>query len=154
MGGFAAAQRFKNTQEIEIAIVDLGRGIAASLSTNPDHAEEAEDDISAIHAAIRPLVTATPERNSGYGLALTRFLLEMNDGRLIVWSGEGRVQFGERHIKKRVQDLPGTVVALRLHTDRPFDITTAYQRLNEAIEEIEGPFDHDDVRPLRGNAAS
>ena len=71
-GGFAAAQRFKNTQEIEIAIVDLGRGIATSLAANPEYAEEAEDDISAINAAIRPLVTSTPERNSGYGLALTR----------------------------------------------------------------------------------
>jgi anti-sigma regulatory factor (Ser/Thr protein kinase) len=153
-GGFAAAQRFKNTQEIEIAIVDLGRGIAASLAGNPKHAEVAVEDISAINAAIRPLVTSTPERNSGYGLALTRFLLEMNDGRLIVWSGKGKVQFGEKYAEKRVDEMPGTVVALRLHTDRPFDITTAYRRLNEAIEEIEGPFDHDDVRPLRGNAAS
>lgn len=153
-GGFAAAQRFKNTQEIEIAIVDLGRGIAASLAGNPDYADEAADDISAIKAAIRPLVTSTPERNSGYGLALTRFLLEMNDGRLIVWSGRGKVQFGEQDAEKRVDEMPGTVVALRLHTDRPFDISTAYQRLNEAIEEIEGAFDHDDVRPLRGNGVS
>ncbi|HEX6781775.1 MAG TPA: hypothetical protein VF125_07060 [Solirubrobacterales bacterium] len=153
-GGFAAAQRFKNTQEIEIAIVDLGRGIAASLAGNPEYAQEAKDDISAIKAAIRPLVTSTPERNSGYGLALTRFLLEMNDGRLIVWSGKGKVQFGEKHAEKRVDEMPGTVVALRLHTDRPFDISTAYRRLNEAIEEIEGAFDHDDVRPLRGNETS
>ena len=151
-GGFAAAQTFKNSQEIEIAIVDLGVGIAASLSANPEHAEEAADDISAINAAIRPLVTATPERNSGYGLALTRLLLELNDGRLIVWSGEGKVQFGESSFAKRVDHLPGTVVALRLHTDRPFDIATAYKSLNRAIEEIEGPSD-DDVRTLRQNAS-
>jgi anti-sigma regulatory factor (Ser/Thr protein kinase) len=151
VGGFAAAQRFRNTHEIEIAIVDLGIGIASSLSANPEYAEYAEDDISAIKHAIRPLVTATPERNSGYGLALTRFLLEINDGRLIVWSGEGKVQFGERHIERQVEDLPGTVVVLRLHTDRPFDIATAYERLNQAIEEIEGP-PVDDVRPLNANA--
>lgn len=132
----------------------MGRGIAASLAANPEYAAEAADDISAINAAIRPLVTSTPERNSGYGLALTRFLLEMNDGRLIVWSGKGKVQFGEKYAEKWVDGMPGTVVALRLHTDRPFDITTAYQRLNKAIEEIEGSFDDDDVRPLRGNAAS
>ncbi len=152
-GGFAAAQTFKNSREIEIAIVDLGVGIARSLSANPDYAEEASDDISAIKAAIRPLVTATPERNSGYGLALTRFLLEINDGRLIVWSGRGFVQFGEKHIEKRVENLPGTIVALRLHTDRPFDIARAYERLNSAIEEIEGPPD-DDVRTLHQNATS
>ncbi len=152
-GGFAAAQNFKNSKEIEIAIVDLGIGIAGSLSANPEHAEEAADDISAINAAIRPLVTATPERNSGYGLALTRFLLEINDGRLIVWSHEGYVQVGEKHIEKRMENLPGTVVALRLHTDRPFDIARAYERLNAAIQEIEGPPD-DDVRTLRRNATS
>jgi anti-sigma regulatory factor (Ser/Thr protein kinase) len=152
-GGFAAAQTFKNTEEIEIAIVDLGVGIASSLSANPDHAEDAADDISAIKAAIRPLVTATPERNSGYGLALTRFLLEINDGRLIVWSGEGKVQFGEKHLEKRVDRFPGTVVILRLHTDRPFDIATAYERLNRAIEEIEGSAD-DDVRTLPTDATS
>lgn len=59
------------------------------MAANPDHADEAIDDITAIKAAIRPLVTATPERNNGYGLAFTRFLMEMNSGRLIVWSGEG-----------------------------------------------------------------
>ena len=93
VGGFAAAQAFKDSQEIELAIVDLGVGIAASLSANPEFADEAHDDLSAIHTAIRPTVTATPERNSGYGLALTRLLLEINDGRLIVWSGEGKVEF-------------------------------------------------------------
>lgn len=151
-GGFAAAQTFKNSQEIEIAIVDLGVGIAKSLSANPKHAEDAADDISAINTAIMPLVTATPERNSGYGLALTRLLLELNDGRLIVWSGEGKVQLGEKSYEKTVDHLPGTLVALRLHTDRPFDIATAYERLNQAIEDIEGP-PNDDVRTLRQNAA-
>jgi anti-sigma regulatory factor (Ser/Thr protein kinase) len=152
-GGFAAAQTFRNSQEIEIAIVDLGVGISASLAKNPDHADEFTDDISAIHTAIRPLVTSTPDRNSGYGLALTRLLLEINDGRLIVWSGNGKVEFGEKPADKRVEQLPGTVVVLRLHTDRPFDLATAYKRLNIAIEEIEGPPD-DDVRPLRRHATS
>ncbi len=137
IGGFAAAQMFKNTQEIELAIADLGVGIATSLSANPTFADEFTDDISAIRTAIRPTVTATPERNSGYGLSLTRLLLEINDGRLVVWSGEGMVEFGENPSDKKVEDLPGTIVVLRLHTDRPFDLKTAYERLERAIEEIE-----------------
>lgn len=150
-GGFAAAQTFKNSKEIEVAIVDLGVGIAASLRQNPEHAHEAEDDVAAINAAIRPLVTATPKRNSGYGLAFTRFLLEMNSGRLIVWSGEGWVQFGEKPAEKTVESMPGTLVVLRLHTDRPFDYERAYNQLNAAIEEIEGPPD-DDVRVLENES--
>jgi hypothetical protein len=151
IGGFAAAQTFRKSQEIELAIVDLGRGIAASLSANPDFADQFDDDISAINTAIKPTVTATPERNSGYGLSLTRLLLEINDGRLIVWSGEGRVEFGEKPAEKKVDRLPGTLIVLRLHTDRPFDLQTAYQRLKTAIEEIEGK-PVEDVRPLKTNA--
>jgi anti-sigma regulatory factor (Ser/Thr protein kinase) len=147
-GGFAAAQSFRNTREIEVAIVDLGIGIAESLRQNPEHALEASDDLSAIRAAIRPLVTATPERNSGYGLAFTRFLMEMNSGRLIVWSGEGWVQCGEKYAEKTKDRMPGTVVALRLHTDRPFDFNRAYDKLTAAIEQQEGPL-NDDVRLLK-----
>jgi len=151
VGGFAAATTFRGSQEIELAIVDLGVGIASSLSANPDFADQATDDISAIHTAIKPTVTATPERNSGYGLALTRLLLEINDGRLIVWSGEGKVEFGENPTEKKVNRLPGTLVVLRLHTDRPFDLKTAYKRLESAIEEIEGS-SIEDVRPLKTSA--
>lgn len=152
-GGFAAAQTFKNGQEIEVAVVDLGVGIAESLRQNPDYAQEAADDISAIKTAIRPLVTATPERNSGYGLAFTRFLLEANDGRLIVWSGGGWLQFGEKYVEKEMDAMPGTLVVLRLHTDRPFDFKQAYAQLTAAIIDKGGPLD-DDVRPLGRHATS
>lgn len=144
-GGFAAAQTFKNGQEIEVAIVDLGVGIAESLRQNPEHAAKAGNDISAIRAAIRPLVTATPDRNNGYGLAFTRFLLEGNDGRLIVWSGEGWVQFGENPAEKTMDPIPGTLVALRLHTDRPFDFKRAFSKLTVAIFEAQRKI-HDNVR--------
>lgn len=152
-GGFAAAQTFRESQEIELAIVDLGRGIHASLSANPNFADLVGDDLSAINMAIKPTVTATPERNSGYGLSLTRLLLEINDGRLIVWSGEGKVEFGEKPTERKAERVPGTIVVLRLHTDRPFDLKTAYARLQRQIEDIEeAPID--DVRPLPGNATS
>jgi hypothetical protein len=150
-GGFAAAQTFKNSNEIEVAIVDLGRGVRASLAANPDHAAEAVDDITAIKAAIRPLVTATPERNNGYGLAFTRFLMEMNSGRLIVWSGEGWLEMGEKDAERQKDAMPGTVVAMRLHTDRPFDFQAAYAKLTEAIIDQEGPLD-DDVHGLKDAA--
>ncbi|HEX4305288.1 MAG TPA: hypothetical protein VHZ54_04575 [Solirubrobacterales bacterium] len=147
-GGFAAAQTFKNSKEIEVAIVDLGVGISQSLSQNPEYEESAADDVGAIKEALKPLVTANPERNRGYGLAFTRFLLEYNDGRLIVWSGNGWVQVGEEYVEKEKDFMPGTLVVLRLHTDRPFDFQHAYGKLTEAIEEIEGATD-DDVRELR-----
>lgn len=66
-GGFAVAQPLTHSKEIEVAIVDLGVGIAASLRKNPQYASDATDDLEAIKMAIRPTVTATPARNSGYG---------------------------------------------------------------------------------------
>lgn len=145
-GGFAAAQSFSRGNEIEVAIVDLGVGIAASLSKNPQYAEQATDDVTAIHTALQPLVTSSPKRNRGYGLAFTRFLLEINEGRLVVRSGHGYVQYGERGVERTTElAFPGTLVALRLHTDRPFDFEKAYEMLTAAINQIEGVLD-DDVR--------
>lgn len=133
-GGFAAAQAFDSSKEIEVAIVDLGVGIRRSLAKNADYAAESGDDVTAIETAMRPTVTATPGRNSGYGLAFTRFLLDINQGRLLVRSGTGNVQVGEKAFRKEeVDSLPGTLVALRLHTDRAFDFKKAYELLMEAI---------------------
>lgn len=143
-GGFAAAQPFTKSKEIEVAIVDLGVGIAASLRQNPQYADLITDDLTAIKTAIRPTVTATPGRNSGYGLAFTRYLLQINHGRLIIRSGTGYLQDGVQPAGGVVDDmLPGTLVALRLRTDRPFDSSQAWDLLTRAIKDILG-FAHDD----------
>lgn len=134
LGGYAAAQAFGSTREIEVAIVDLGRGIRNSLAVNPDHAPAATTDLSSILKAMEPTVTATPERNSGLGLAFTQHLLEVNRGRLMIRSGNGHVQVGERLVSKVEQHrLPGTAVALRLRTDQSFDFNRAYALLRHAI---------------------
>jgi hypothetical protein len=65
LGGVAAAQALPHSQEVELAIVDLGVGICASLSKNPEY--QSHHDLAAIRLALVPTVTATPERNSGYG---------------------------------------------------------------------------------------
>src|SRR5439155_6137606 len=53
MSGFAAAQGWKRSEEIEIGIVDLGIGIRSSLTKNPNYADIA-DDVTAIETALRP----------------------------------------------------------------------------------------------------
>jgi hypothetical protein len=82
-------------------------------------------------------LTATPERNSGYGLAFTQFLLGLNGGRLLVRSGFGHVQRGARTVDKlEGEHLPGTVVGLRIKTDRPFDFTLAWNQLTDALNNV------------------
>lgn len=65
IGGFGAAQGWQKNNEFEIAIADLGIGIRASLTKNPDQAD-ITDDVAAITRALEPRVSATPERNAGH----------------------------------------------------------------------------------------
>jgi anti-sigma regulatory factor (Ser/Thr protein kinase) len=139
IGGFAAAQGWRKNQEFEIAIVDLGIGVRGSLTKNPAHADIA-DDATAITRALQPRVSATPERNAGIGLFITKLLLEANGGLLLVRSGHGSVQAGVvDDTRLESASLPGTLVALRARTDRVLDINSVYEHLAS-----EHPVDNDD----------
>jgi anti-sigma regulatory factor (Ser/Thr protein kinase) len=128
--GFAAAQGWRRTNEFEIAIVDLGVGIRASLTKN-DAYSHITDDAVAIDTALEPQVTSTPERNAGIGLFITRMVLQANGGSLLVRSGFGAVYAGvENRVETTDTQMPGTLVALRARTDRPFDLNAAYARLD------------------------
>jgi hypothetical protein len=142
-GGFAAVQALKHSNEVEVAIADLGVGIAASLRRNPDFAAAAGDDLVAIQTALTATVTSTPWRNSGYGLTFTQLLLALNEGRLLVRSGRGHVIRGAKNSDRLVeQDLPGTLIGLRLRTDRPLDFQAAYDALDRAIAAVKEHLSH------------
>lgn len=130
VGGFGAAQGWVKNQEFEIAIVDLGMGIRASLRQNPAYADIA-DDAEAIVKAMEPRVSASPQRNAGIGLFITKLLLAANGGLVLVRSGHGAVLTGAQE-RVRLEDvaLPGTLVALRARMDRPLDITAVYRLLD------------------------
>lgn len=138
-GGVAAVQAFKG--ELEVAIVDLGDGIAASLARNPDYAEAAsQGDLVAVQTAIMPNVTSTPERNKGWGLAFTELLLGLNEGWLEVRSGEGQVRRGAKVADKvSKHSLPGTLVAMRIRLDQPLDYSKAWKLLGDAVDSLDEP---------------
>jgi len=134
LGGFAAVQWLPSRNEIEIGIVDLGVGITKSVQHNPTLAPLATDDLAAIRVALRATATSTPERNSGYGLTYAQLLLALNRGRLLVRSGRGHVIRGAKTSERLVSaSLPGTLVGMRLDTERPLDFRAAYQLLDDAI---------------------
>jgi signal transduction histidine kinase len=128
-GGFAAAQGWRTKGRVEVAIVDMGVGIRASLAKNAAYAD-IRNDVDAIQTALEPMVTATPERNTGLGLSLTRFLLRRNGGELMVRSNLGAVYAGsaERAVYCDTP-FPGTIVTLTARTDAPLDIKAAYDDL-------------------------
>lgn len=131
-GGIAAVQYLKSTEELELAIVDLGIGIQGSLALNEQHANDAKQgDLAAIKMALTPNITSTPDRNSGWGLTFTELLLTANGGRLNVRSGAGNVMRGANtYDKVEEHALPGTVVAMRIKTNRRFDSRAAWDALD------------------------
>jgi anti-sigma regulatory factor (Ser/Thr protein kinase) len=128
-GGFAAAQSFRRRPELEIGIVDLGRGIRRSLKGNPRYAD-VKDDMTAIKTALKPMVTGIPDQNRGLGLSLTKFLLRENGGQLVVLSGNAAVYTGavdgESVSSTR---FPGTIVKMTIRTDQPLDLDLAYAHI-------------------------
>jgi anti-sigma regulatory factor (Ser/Thr protein kinase)/ABC-type transporter Mla MlaB component len=132
LGGFGTAQGWKALGDFEIGIVDLGVGIRASLTRNPAYAGVASDT-EAIHTALMPRVSSTPERNAGIGLAVTRLLLAANGGSFTVRSGGGVVRdvAGTTESEATSAYLPGTVIALRANSGRPLDIGAVYAKLEE-----------------------
>jgi hypothetical protein len=136
-GGFAAVQYPRHSSEIEVAIADLGVGIAESLRRNDRYAALVSDDVIGIRIALTATVSSTPWRNSGYGLTFVQLLLALNEGRLLVHSGKGHVLRGANPSDRMVEhDLPGTLVGMRLRTDRPLDFQAAYEALDHAIETV------------------
>jgi len=129
VGGVAAAQGVLKKNRFEVGIADLGVGIRGSLAKNPKHAD-IEDDVQAIVRAMEPFVTATPRRNAGTGLFITKLLLKRNGGELLIRSGRGLVRGAGQEIAVTVDThLPGTVVALRARTDQALDINSVYEQL-------------------------
>lgn len=147
LGGFVVAQRLKKVPEFEIGIADLGVGIRRSLQKNPKYVD-ISTDVDAIATALEPRVTSTPDRNAGFGLAVSHLLLEANGGTLYVRSGRGSVYRGASDREQpRDLALPGTLVALRARTDRPLNVEEVYRLLEDDFNDSmrDRGFDDDDL---------
>jgi hypothetical protein len=132
LGGYIAAQGWRKRPEIELAIVDVGVGIRSSLTKNAAYADIA-DDLTAIMTAVQPLVTSTPDRNSGFGLAFTRGLLQGNGGGVLIRSGTADFYTGaDEGASTFDTSFPGTIVALTARTNRPLDQNDGWRAINEA----------------------
>jgi anti-sigma regulatory factor (Ser/Thr protein kinase) len=121
----------RRPRRVEIGIADLGVGIRHSLRHNPAYAA-IEDDLAATITTLQPQVSATPRRNGGLGLAVARVLVETNQGILHIRSGHASVTAGavERRASTTLH-VPGTLVGLRVRTDRPFEVGAAYEALED-----------------------
>lgn len=128
--GVAAATLDDSGRQFELAVADCGIGIRASLQRNSAYSD-LDDDLDALHVAISPQVTGEEGSSGGMGLFLARMLAKQNGGRLILRSGDARLEVdGDRRAGRRdLTPLPGTLVVLRGFTDQPFNLLDLDDRL-------------------------
>lgn len=139
--GLACAQSWPQGNLVQIALGDVGIGIHASLSQNPDLRALLEEGNSC-EIATRFGITSKPgQGHAGYGLALTRQLLERASGRLIVVSGTEWMQaYGEKCLIGTLKTpWQGTLAVLEWKTNIPMRLGDVY-----ASWPLPPGYDHDD----------
>ena len=136
------AQSYDQKREVELSVVDSGRGIRASLMDNPELGGRFSTPREAIELAVQPQVTGRPEDNTGEGLFFTLEFLKENRGCACVHSEEGRLRI--KYGQPLFQDgafWPGTLVALRFRTDRPVDTASLFAKYAPKENDYEWLFD-------------
>jgi hypothetical protein len=132
----------------EVAILDRGIGLQASIRNNPHI--DASDDRKAIHYALMPAVSgkafkgarrqsvARHWKNSGFGLYMTSRLCR-NGGNFFIASGDIGVLLTAGSGGKRVFDtsFSGTAIRMTIRTDQIADLKDALTRYREEGFEIQ-----------------
>lgn len=85
--GLVTAQMWPRAHKAQLAIVDGGIGIRASLAQNEAYRESLEE-LNSCEFATRFEVTSKPDRgHSGYGLTVAKQLIQQNKGAFFLISG-------------------------------------------------------------------
>lgn len=138
-GGFICCQSYPKNNEIHIAIVDLGRGIEASLKDNPNNLPQFSNR-SPLEISIQPRATGRPDHNSGWGLCWTSDLASLNQGTLGILSINHKlVQKGDSppDTNQQLLDWPGTLIHLVFRTNGELDISKAYAKHFQEEDDID-----------------
>lgn len=113
VGGFISARAYGGEREVRLAVADLGIGIRASLSSRVT----TENDGLAIRLALQEEITGkTSPRNLGLGLSHLHAIVRLTEGRMVIWSQRGFLEFetGRDYVRTTDTPYPGTLVFVRL----------------------------------------
>jgi anti-sigma regulatory factor (Ser/Thr protein kinase) len=122
--GIFCARLYSGSNRLEVAIVDQGVGIRASLGS----AIAAGSDGEAIARALQRGVTRDPLVGQGNGLPGTKEIIMENRGDLMLWSGAAmfRITGGQDRGYVAVSGSAGTGIVLNFHIDRPIDLRRTF----------------------------
>lgn len=123
------AQSYTWLRRVELAVVDSGRGIPASLGDNPELKGRFENAAEAVELAVQPRVTGRPDHNTGEGLFFSLEFIKANMGDACIYSQDGALWAHEGRVwAQPVSYWPGTLVALSFRTDRPVDTRAIFNQ--------------------------
>ena len=115
IGGYAVAQYYPSIKEIEIVIVDTGRGIFNSLRENPIYASFTEKE--AIECCIKQGYTRG-NAGRGNGLFHTTKFIQENQGTFRLYSGNYEIHIDPQGQKTmEVPHWQGTMIYMKLRAD-------------------------------------
>ena len=135
--GYICARVLEHNNRCEIAIADTGIGIDQSFrhGTNEGALQRINDGQSAVSIALEGLSSSKPEQGRGivrthfgFGLFITRRLVQENHGRLTLMSGSEAVNVERYNQTRRQLSRPwrGTFVGIVLDLDYPLPLEHVY----------------------------
>lgn len=118
--GFICAQTYWRSETIEIGIADYGIGILGSFAKGGRQFPSHRDSI--LHAVQKE--TSSKKRNhSGIGLFIIRRIMEQNNGRLTIVSGDACINwYGRKQIDLSGPFWTGTIIGLEFNPATRVDI--------------------------------
>lgn len=120
-GCYVCAQSYNRARKIRLCIADFGIGILKSLRKAPNY-EHLNTDYEAIMLAVKEGVTSRVGRAAGYGLTHIHRFIKVNEGKMYILSGKGKVLWDNTGINEKEQTMripfEGTVINLEINADR------------------------------------
>lgn len=123
-GCYVCVQSYEGVKKIRLCIADFGIGILASLKKVPEYKELSSHHKSII-MAVKEEVTSRIGKTAGYGLSHIKRFIEVNEGKMYILSGKGKILWdytGLKKIREKKQTMhypfEGTIINLEINAEK------------------------------------
>jgi anti-sigma regulatory factor (Ser/Thr protein kinase) len=141
INAIVCAQVAPRRREVEIAIVDCGRGIYSNMVTNSIYRSQCNNANQAIRLASQCYITSTDQNHRGMGLYIATELVKRNRGRLFIASDDGILkiedgyEFPEQMCYNDGNLWPGTIVSFLFDLDGELSTLDIYNSMEPYPDE-------------------
>jgi len=99
-GCYVCAQSYNRSKKIRLCIADFGMGILAALKRVPKY-EHLRNDYEAIKLSVQEGITSRIGKEAGYGLTHIQRFIKVNQGKMYILSGNGKILWDYAGVKYR-----------------------------------------------------